>query len=96
MKWYLYIFSVNNGKLLHVGFTSDILRMVKFYKSFPNMYNLKDFNKLVYIEGPEVNVLRIEARYNEVFAMDREKKDLIIDHQNPQRIELLPGVNIEI
>ncbi len=92
MKNYVYILSINDTKF-HAGYCRDIEKAVKFYKNLPSAF--ANVYKLVYLEElPDDQ--KAFARYKEILAYTDLEKGILIDNINPDRVELEPGINIEL
>lgn len=94
-KYFVYIISTLDSIGLHVGYTKDIAKAVKFYQMPSLVYTPNEFNQLVYIEG-SYNETEAKERFEKINKMNREKKEALIEFQNPDWIKLIPGENIEI
>ena len=83
--YYVYLLTNWNNKVMYVGMTNNIERRMyehkkKLVKGFTQKYNL---NKLVYVEETqEVNAAIL--REKEIKKWRREKKDSLVNGENPQ------------
>ena len=83
--YYVYLLTNWNNKVMYVGITNNIERRMyehkkKLVKGFTQKYNL---NKLVYVEETqEVNAAIL--REKEIKKWRREKKDSLVNSENPQ------------
>jgi len=83
--YYVYLLTNWNKKVMYVGMTNNIERRMyehkkKLVKGFTQKYNL---NKLVYVEETqEVNAAIL--REKEIKKWRREKKDSLVNGENPQ------------
>ncbi len=82
--YYIYLLTNWNNKVMYVGMTNDLERRMK---GFTQKYNI---NKLVYFEETqEVNAAII--REKEIKKWRREKKDSLVNSENPQWKDLSIG-----
>lgn len=96
MKWFIYIISTSNNASLTVGYSNDILKVIKFYKGLPNLFYLpSDYHKLVYVEEHADKVSAIN-RFDEINTFTKEIKEVIVEGVNPNYTDLIPGVNFEL
>ena len=91
-KYYVYILSNWNNKVIYIGMTSNLERRIyehrnKILPGFTNKYNV---NKLVYFETVNDVTIAI-AREKEVKKWRREKKNALIESMNPNWEELYKG-----
>lgn len=84
-RYYVYLLTNWNNKVMYVGMTNDLLRRVyehktKVVKGFTEKYNV---NKLVYFEEtPDVRAAI--AREKEIKRWRREKKNALVFKSNPE------------
>lgn len=81
--------------IFHCGTCANLEKMIKFYKGLPN---ISGFNRLLYFEqysGPGAKEMATE-RFEELSRFPWDLKASVIAGINPEFIELLPGVNVEI
>jgi len=84
-RYYVYLLTNWNNKVIYVGVTNDLERRVyehknKLVEGFTKKYNLK---KLVYFE--ETNDVRAAiAREKEIKRWRREKKNQLVNKANPK------------
>jgi putative endonuclease len=84
-RYFVYLLTNWNNRVLYVGVTNDLMRRVyehksKLVKGFTEKYNL---NKLVYFEETAAVVTAI-AREKEIKKWRREKKDAVVVSVNPE------------
>jgi putative endonuclease len=84
-RYYVYLMTNWNNRVLYVGVTNDIERRVyehkrKLIKGFTEKYNV---HKLVYVEDT-VDVHSALAREKEIKKWRREKKDALVRTVNPE------------
>ena len=83
-RYFIYILTNLNNKVMYVGMTNDLIRRVyehktKSIKGFTQKYNV---HKLVYFEETsEVNTAI--AREKEIKKWRREKKNALVARSNP-------------
>ena len=91
-RYYVYLLTNKNNKVMYVGVTNDLERRVFEHKSkmipgFTEKYNV---NKLVYFE--ETHDIRAAiAREKEIKKWRREKKDNLVIAVNPKWKDLSDG-----
>jgi putative endonuclease len=83
-KYYVYFLANWNNKVLYVGVTSDLQKRIyehrnKLANGFTQKYNI---NKLVYFEKTR-DVITAIAREKEIKKWRREKKNQLINRNNP-------------
>jgi len=91
-KYYVYILSNWNNKVIYLGMTNNLERRIYEHKNkllpgFTNKYNV---NKLVYFEIFN-DVTTAIAREKEIKKWRREKKNTLIESMNPNWDELYEG-----
>ena len=84
-KYYVYLLTNWNNRVLYVGVTNDLERRMhehknKIVEGFTKKYNL---NKLVYFEETP-DVLSAIAREKEIKKWRREKKNKLVITMNPE------------
>ena len=84
-KFYVYILTTNNNKILYIGVTSSLPHRTnahkrKLTKSFTSRYNV---NKLVYAE-PFDDAISAIAYEKHLKTWSRAKKVSLINAQNPE------------
>ena len=90
--YYVYILSNWNNKVMYVGITNDLQRRVyehrsKMIKGFTSKYNI---DKLVYFEMTE-DVMAAITREKEIKRWRREKKNKLVEQENPEWGDLSMG-----
>lgn len=96
MTGYFYIMSDRGQTTLHLGVCPDLNKMLAFYKKMPTTApNESYLLKLVYIEQYQ-DKNNAMHRFNEVTLMNSASKEAIIVAVNPDYIELIPGINIQL
>ncbi len=91
-KYYVYLLTNWNNKVIYVGVTNDLSRRIYEHKNklipgFSEKYNL---SKLVYFEETrDINVAII--REKEIKNWRREKKDKLVNQENPSWRDLSGG-----
>jgi putative endonuclease len=97
-KHYTYIMTNTSKTHLHCGYCKDVYRMQKFYKEMPSMHFLYENysnNILVYLEElPNLDSVRV--RLDQLMGLNREQKTGLINSINPDWVEIIPGVNVEL
>ena len=94
MTYYVYILSNNYNTTLYVGVTNNFVRRVYEHKnhidtsSFTAKYNVE---KLVYYEIYSNPRFAIE-REKQLKGKSRKHKNLLIEKENPQWIDLYPSI----
>ncbi|HJX34135.1 MAG TPA: GIY-YIG nuclease family protein [Desulfatiglandales bacterium] len=83
-KYYVYLLTNWNNKVMYVGVTNDLARRIyehknKMIKGFSKKYNLK---KLVYFEETQ-DVNSAIDREKEIKQWRREKKNRLVNFINP-------------
>ena len=91
-RYYVYILSNWNNKVIYIGMTSNLERRIyehrnKILPRFTSKYNV---NKLVYFETVN-DVTTAISREKEVKKWRREKKNTLIESMNPNWEELYKG-----
>jgi putative endonuclease len=91
-KYYVYLLTNWNNKVIYVGVTNDLARRVyehkyKMIKGFTEKYNVK---KLVYFEETQDVNTAIE-REKEIKKWRREKKNRLVNSINPNWDDLSLG-----
>jgi putative endonuclease len=91
-KYYVYLLTNWNNKVIYVGITNDLARRVyehknKMIKGFTEKYNVK---KLVYFEETQDVNTAIE-REKEIKKWRREKKNRLVNSINPNWDDLSSG-----
>ncbi len=87
--YYIYILTTKNNAMLYIGVTNDLQRRLYEHKNkladgFTKKYNL---NKLVYYEEYS-EVEEAIAREKQLKGWTRAKKEILINKENPDWIEL--------
>ena len=87
--YYVYILSNNYGNVLYVGVTNNLVRRVYEHKNnlvegFTKKYKT---HKLVYFEETS-DVNSAITREKQIKNYSREKKELLIDTKNTERMDL--------
>ena len=87
--YYVYILSNNYGNVLYVGVTNNLVRRVYEHKNnlvegFTKKYKT---HKLVYFEETS-DVNSAITREKQIKNYSREKKELLIDTKNKERMDL--------
>ena len=88
-SYYVYILTNWNNRVIYVGVTNDIKRRLyehknKLVEGFTNKYNV---NKLVYLEETS-DINAAIAREKQIKSWRREKKNMLVESQNPGWIDL--------
>lgn len=91
---YLYVMACPDQTNFHVGYSIDLTNAIEFYRSLPSIVPEK-MPYLVYLEG-YTNLPQAKERFHEVFNMSAEFKIELVKTVNPDFIEFIPGINIEI
>lgn len=83
-KYYVYILTNWNNRVLYIGVTSDLTRRLNEHKDkvvngFTEKYNV---NKLVYFQET-TDVLAAITREKEIKKWRRQKKDYLVSSINP-------------
>lgn len=91
--YFVYILTNNNNKVLYVGITNDLVRRIyehkqKIIDGFTKRYNV---NKLVYFEQTS-DVNSAISREKQLKSFSRDKKENLINHYNPQWIDLYDSI----
>jgi len=89
-RYYVYLMTNWNHRVMYVGVTNDIMRRLdehknKLIKGFTEKYNI---NKLVYFEET-ANVYSAIAREKEIKKWRRQKKNALVQSVNPEWSDLL-------
>ena len=89
-RYYVYLMTNWNHRVMYVGVTNDIMRRLdehknKLIKGFTEKYNI---NKLVYFEET-ANVYSAIAREKEIKKWRRQKKNALVQSLNPEWSDLL-------
>ena len=89
-RYYVYLMTNWNHRVMYVGVTNDIMRRLdehknKLIKGFTKKYNI---NKLVYFEET-ANVHSAIAREKEIKKWRRQKKNALVQSLNPEWSDLL-------
>ena len=92
-RYYVYIMTNKNNKVLYTGVTNDLIRRVhehkeKMTKGFTKKYNIK---KLVYYEAFDI-VYHAIAREKQIKAGSRQKKIDLINSMNKEWEDLYDGL----
>jgi len=87
--YYVYLLTNQNGNVMYLGVTNDLVRRVYEHKNslvdgFTKKYNV---SKLVYFEQTD-DVMSAIAREKEIKKWRREKKNKLVETMNPQWREL--------
>lgn len=96
-RYYVYLLTNWNNKVMYVGITNDLVRRVREHKTkavkgFTEKYNV---HKLVYFEETsEVNAAI--AREKEIKKWRREKKNALVIHANPEWRDLAEELGIPL
>ena len=93
IMYFVYILTSNNNKALYVGITNDLVRRIyehkqKIIDGFTKRYNV---NKLVYFEQTS-DVNSAISREKQLKSFSRDKKDNLINHYNPQWVDLYDSI----
>ena len=88
-RYYVYLLTNWNNRVLYVGVTNDLVRRLyehknKLVSGFTKKYNV---SKLVYFEETK-DVHSALAREKEIKKWRREKKDALVVGENPEWKEL--------
>lgn len=95
MKAFVFIIATGENQYLHVGYCTDILKAVKFYKDLPTLFfKPADFSKLVYVEEHS-DMESAVNNFREISAYTDAVKREIITGVNPDYIDLKIGINFE-
>jgi len=91
-QFYVYLLTNWNNKILYTGVTNSLERRIHEHKNklidgFTKKYNL---NKLVYFETTP-NIEAAILREKEIKGWRREKKNILINSQNPEWLDLADG-----
>lgn len=91
-KYYVYILTNWNNKVMYIGMTNDIFRRLHEHKNkllpgFTSTYNL---NKLVYLEETS-SAIDALTREKEIKVWRREKKNRLVSNLNPEWLNLDPS-----
>ena len=91
-KYYVYILTNWNNKVMYIGVTNDINRRLYEHKNhlvegFTSKYNV---NKLVYLEETN-NVEDAIKREKELKVWKRDKKNNLVESINPEWKDLSEG-----
>ncbi len=94
MQYYVYILANNDNKVIYTGITNNLRRRVYEHKnsldkhSFTSRYHV---NKLVYYEFTGDVRAAIE-REKQIKGWNRQRKNKLIEAQNPLWKELYPTI----
>lgn len=91
---YLYVMCRPDRSGFHVGYSTDLVNAIEFYRAMPSIIP-GNMPYLVYLEG-YTNVIEAKNRFKEVFALTADHKKELVKTVNPDFIEFIPGVNVEI
>src|SRR5512134_1295395 len=88
-RYYVYLMTNWNHRVMYVGVTNDIVRRLdehknKLIKGFTEKYNI---NKLVYFEET-ANVYSAITREKEIKKWRRQKKNALVQSVNPEWSDL--------
>jgi putative endonuclease len=92
-QYYVYLLANKNKTVIYVGVTSDLVRRVhqhktkRYQKSFTAKYNC---DRLVYYEVYTRALVAIQ-REKQIKAGNRERKEKLINKQNPNWNDLSDG-----
>jgi len=91
-KYYVYLLTNWNNKVIYLGVTNNLERRLyehknKLVKGFTEKYNV---NKLVYFEETQ-DVTAAIAREKEIKKWRREKKNQLVNRVNPNWKDLSSG-----
>ena len=92
--YYVYILASATNVTLYIGVTSDLIKRVYEHRthadpdSFTSKYNVY---KLVYFEETTDVKVALE-REKQLKRWRREKKNFLVEMQNPQWVDLYPGL----
>ncbi len=91
-SYYVYLLTNWNDKVMYIGITNDLMRRVyeykhKLIKGFTEKYNV---HKLVYFEET-TDVTAAIAREKKIKKWRREKKNRLVETQNPKWQDLSEG-----
>ena len=90
MHYYVYILTNENGNVMYVGFTDNLIRRVHEHKnhldrgSFTARYNV---TKLVYFEETS-DVYAAMEREKQIKGWNRKRKNKLVETKNPNWNEL--------
>ena len=90
--YYVYILTNWKNNVVYTGVTNDLKRRIYEHKKkvlpgFTNDYNV---NKLVYFESYN-NIDEAIIREKQIKGWRREKKNLLVEKQNPGWVDLTKG-----
>jgi putative endonuclease len=72
--------------------------MIEWYNRMPNthfLYENYSNNILVYLEEV-ANLEQARTRLDQFMGLNREQKESLINNINPEWVEIVPGVNIQL
>lgn len=97
MKSYMYILTNAYRSTYLVGTCNDVGKMLKFYNDLPTISIDPKYKvlKMVYCEE-FTQQSSATQRFEEITAMNKQEKEKIIEFANPEYVDLIPGINIEI
>lgn len=84
-KW-IYLMIDSQHTFIHCGFSDDILKVMQFYKSLPQISVANKNSYLVYAEEWPSKEGQV-TRFKELTAMTVEQLKVVISAINPQFIE---------
>jgi putative endonuclease len=93
MKTFIYILTDCNRGCLHVGYTDDILKAVRFYKEKRALFfdSSSVASRLIYFEELSSEELGIN-RFNQLSIYTRPQKERLIRSTNPNWVDLTSGL----
>lgn len=84
-KW-IYMMINSEHTFINCGYSDDILKVIKFYNSMPQIVSGRKNNYLVYCEA-YTEIASQLARFNEITKMTNNEKMDIVKTINPDMIE---------
>lgn len=93
MKTFIYILTDCNRSCLHVGYTDDILKAVRFYKEQKTLFFGSEAiaSRLIYFEEFPSEELGV-TRFNQLSIYTRPQKERLIRSTNPNWVDLAVGL----
>ena len=94
MQYYVYVVATSNNKVIYTGVTNNLQRRIYEHKnsldktSFTSRYKV---NKLVYFECTSDVYSAIE-REKQIKGWNRQRKNKLIESQNPEWKELYSSI----
>lgn len=97
MAYYVFLMTDSERCNMHAGYCGHLEDMIAFYKLMPSMAMDENYiqNILVYLEQAEHEQM-VKDRLKQIVALNRIQKEDLINTINPDWVELMPGVNIEL